>query len=617
MKSQPKIQIPFSITAKLLLVVIPLLCIPVAIVGYLSYQASVESVTRLSREEQILQAKGAASEINNIFESCCRDLETISGLLSDVVPMKYHGQLELGKKETRQLIFKLFQDFKSRSPYYLQVRLIDTKGRELIHSGEESMHGQIPLGAHESPIREQNGNGVGNCHISAIMYSDFYKRFIVQFFKPLVRNSKAPAGELVIDLDYAKIIDRINTMRIGKHAFAFLVDQSGRTIVHPLFEPYRYDLSRYDDPLLREVVIDMILGETGWKTYKQIGVKAAAYAPVPATGWSLAVSIPIEEFKKEARAIRTQILQWVLGVLVLAGLGIAFYSYQLLKPVRHLVAATERIASGDLTQEIPVRSRDELGTLTESFNKMVRNLKETQSELIRSEKLISMGRLSAGVAHEVRNPLNAMKGAVALLQKSRSDDSLILEYSQLILREITRLNKFVTEFLYFAKQSSPNVAPTDVNEFLKNTLSLVEEEFRSKGVSLHTRFESSLPLINIDSHQMEQVLLNIFFNAMHAMPDGGQLDVSTSLKNDDTLKENGVKLIIRIEDDGVGIPEDHINNIFDPFFSTKETGTGLGLPISLGIVEGHGGKMEIASQERIGTTVTIVLSIDSISSWRL
>jgi signal transduction histidine kinase len=399
-------------------------------------------------------------------------------------------------------------------------------------------------------------------------------------------------------------------MRIGKHAFAFLVDQSGRTIVHPLFEPYRYDLSRYDDPLLREVVIDMILGETGWRTYRQIGIKAAAFAPVPSTGWSLAVSIPIEEFKKEAKAIGTRILQWVLGILILAGVGVALYSYQLLKPVRHLVAATERMASGDLTQEIPIHSRDEFGILTDSFNKMVRNLREIQTELIRSEKLISMGRLSAGVAHEVRNPLNAMKGAVALLQKSRTDDPLVLEYSQLILREITRLNKFVTEFLYFAKQSSPNRVATNVNEFLNNTLCLVEEEFKAKGVGLNTQFESSLPEIHLDPHQMEQVLLNIFFNAMHAMPDGGRLNVSTSLQDDDSLDTNRSKMIICIEDNGVGIPEEHLNSIFDPFFSTKETGTGLGLPISLGIVEGHDGKLEIVSREGVGTAVTIELPIE-------
>jgi signal transduction histidine kinase len=220
-----------------------------------------------------------------------------------------------------------------------------------------------------------------------------------------------------------------------------------------------------------------------------------------------------------------------------------------------------------------------------------------------------MGRLSAGVAHEVRNPLNAMKGAVALLQKSRIEDPLVLEYSQLILREITRLNKFVTEFLYFAKQSSPNRVPVNVNEFLNNTLSLIEEEFKVKGVGLNTQLELPLPRIPLDPHQMEQVLLNIFFNALHAMPNGGQLNVSTSLTNSEPPYISRPRLIIRIEDNGVGIPEEHLNNIFDPFFSTKETGTGLGLPISLGIVEGHDGRLEIMSREGMGTTVIIELDI--------
>ena len=111
-------------------------------------------------------------------------------------------------------------------------------------------------------------------------------------------------------------------------------------------------------------------------------------------------------------------------------------SYNLLRPVKRLVAATERISSGDLTQEIPVKSGDELGALTRSFNRMVGNLREIQSELVRSEKLISMGRLSAGVAHGIRNPLNAMKGAIVYLQRRKSGDPLIEEYAQLILEGI-------------------------------------------------------------------------------------------------------------------------------------------------------------------------------------
>jgi len=334
-----------------------------------------------------------------------------------------------------------------------------------------------------------------------------------------------------------------------------------------------------------------------------MGEKAAAYAPIPAMNWSLAVTIPIEEFKKEANAIRQSVVQVVAATVILTALVVGILSYNLLRPVRRLAAATERIASGDLRQEIAVKSNDELGLLTRSFNRMIRNLREIQSELIRSEKLISLGRLSAGVAHEIRNPLNAMKGAIVYLQRRKPGDPLIEEYTQLILEEIERLDLFVTEFLYFAKQSAPKPVLTNLNDLIHNTLTLFDERLRQKTIKVTERLDPALSSVYVDPHQMEQVLLNLVINAIDAMPHGGVLDVS-SLADGVGAKP---KAVIRFRDNGVGIPEHQLRNVFDPFYSTKEGGTGLGLPISLGIVESHGGELRIQSVEGQGTEAVIEL----------
>jgi len=241
--------------------------------------------------------------------------------------------------------------------------------------------------------------------------------------------------------------------------------------------------------------------------------------------------------------------------------------------------------------------------LTQSFNRMVRNLREIQSELIRSEKLISMGRLSAGVAHEIRNPLNAMKGAIIYLQRRKPGDPLIKEYTQLMLEEIERLDLFVTEFLYFAKQSAPKLVLTNLNELIQNTLTLFDERLRQKMIVVTENLHPALSSVYVDPHQMEQVLLNLVINAIDAMPQGGVLHVS-SLADGDGAK---LKAVIRIRDNGVGIPENQLRNVFDPFYSTKDGGTGLGLPISLGIVESHGGELRIQSVAGQGTEVVIEL----------
>ncbi len=601
----------FSITIKLLLFVLPLVCIPITIVGYLAYQASVESVTRLSREEQMLQARAAATEINSIFQSCCKDLESVAQFLIEDFrsPDAPPGEAKTERDSDKKL--KLFQEFGSRSPYCLRIRFLDHLGHEIVSPDTEGESESLPRPLEGGDFKENNRLGEQACQVSRVVYSKQRPGYVVYFLKSFQYSQDGPSGELIIDLDFNKVIDLVNAIRIGKHGFAFLVDQSGRIIAHPLYRPYDYNLSKYDDPRLREFVVDMITGETGWRTYNHLGEKAAAFAPVPATGWSLAVSIPIEEFKREGKTVRARVLQLVIVILVLSGLGVTILSYQLLKPVRRLVIATEKTAHGDLWQEIPVKSRDELGTLTRSFNRMIRNLREIQAELIRSEKLISMGKLSAVVAHEVRNPLNAMKGAIVYLQKRKSDDPLIEEYTQLILEEINRLNEFVTEFLSFAKQSSPNLVLTDFNELLQNTLNLMDEEFNVKGIEVVTHLEPSLPLLMVDPHQMEQVFLNLLTNARQAMADEGTLIVSSALVRDDQGRGTEPRVVITIQDDGLGIPEEQLKNIFDPFFSTKQVGTGLGLPISLGIVESHGGKIMIVSQEGKGTTVVVELPIVS------
>jgi len=321
--------------------------------------------------------------------------------------------------------------------------------------------------------------------------------------------------------------------------------------------------------------------------------------------WSLAVTIPRDEFRKEALAIRTRVIQVVVITLIFAVAGVMILTYYLLKPVRTLVAATNRIAGGDLSHEIPIQSGDELGDLTRSFNRMVKNLARIQNELVRSEKLVSLGRLSAGVAHEIRNPLNAMKGAIVYLQRRRISDPLISEYTQIVSEEIDRLNQFVTEFLNFAGQSMPKIEPTDINKLIVSTQILFEKQAGEKGIRFHNQLPPHLPNMDIDPNQIGQVLINVLINAMDAMPDGGDITFSSRLLQKQGQPDITDQFRITVEDNGAGIPDEHLQNIFDPFFSTKEDGTGLGLPLSLAIIENHGGRLRISSQKDIGTAVII------------
>jgi signal transduction histidine kinase len=601
----------FSISLKLLLLILPLVCMPIAIVGYSSIHASVERVNRLVRHEQMVEVRTSAQKINDVLYYCRLDLETISRL-----PMleDYHiarsFRLEAEAEFNYENIINLFQDFIGRTPYYYQIRYLDNHGGELVKVRRDRDPIELDLPGNLELVVMAQQMGVEEIRMSDVSYSPAREGYLIHYYKPYVCGWGEKAGVVVIDLDYQRIIDTIKEIHVGEGGYAFLIDQSGRNIAHPHFTPYRYHLENYPDQSLRELVLEMMNGAAGWRPYFFEGEeKVAAFSAVPATGWSLAVTIPSAELKKETQAIKTRVIQVVVGALVFSLLGVSVLSYYLLRPVRNLVAATHQIAGGDLSHDIPVQSRDELGDLTQSFNRMVRNLSRIQHELVQSEKLISLGRLSAGVAHEIRNPLNAMKGAVVHMQRRRAGDPLIQEYTRLVSEEIDRLNRFVTEFLYFAKQAHPVLVPTDLNRLILSIQNLFGGHAREKGISFDNQLADDLPLVKVDPQQIEQVLLNLLINAMDAMQHGGRLTTSSTPFRSSEDEENAERVRITVEDTGIGIPAEHLHSVFDPFFSTKETGTGLGLPLSLGIVEAHGGVLRVQSKPGRGTAVIIELPL--------
>jgi two-component system, NtrC family, sensor kinase len=597
----------FSISLKLLVLILPLICVPIATVGYFSFQASVERVDRLVRHEQMLQVKATASVINDIFYTCRLDLDTIASL--PVLEDYHHAlafRLSAEADFNRDNIVRLFRDFIVRTAYYHQIRYVDRDGRELIKVSREGVLKDFHDRHAEAFFRSAREIGKDQIYTSGIVDSTGDDGRVIQWATAIFSGLGEFAGVVVVDLDYDKIIRLVQQIQVEERGYAFLIDETGRLIAHPRLKPFSLHLGNYPDESLKKMVLEMMSGVSEWRSYTfEEEEKVAAFAPIPIMKWSLAVTIPRVIFRKEALAIRTRVMQAVVITLLFAVAGVTILGYYLFRPVRTLVDATKRIAAGDLTHEIPMQSKDELGDLTQSFNRMVKNLARTQAELVRSEKLISLGRLSAGVAHEIRNPLNAMKGAIVYLQRRRSDDPLVREYTHLVSEEIDRLSLFVTDFLYFARESKPNPMPTEINRLILSTQLLFEERAKQRGIRFHNQLAENLPPLSVDSHQIEQVIVNIVINAMDALPEGGDITFSSRMLNKPGVSGQKEWRLFRltVQDNGLGIPEEHLENVFDPFFSTKEDGTGLGLPLSLGIVENHGGRIRISSQEGVGTSV--------------
>ncbi|MDH4099344.1 MAG: ATP-binding protein [Nitrospirota bacterium] len=239
--------------------------------------------------------------------------------------------------------------------------------------------------------------------------------------------------------------------------------------------------------------------------------------------------------------------------------------------------------------------------------RLFESTKKMKISLRRSDRLASLGTLTAGLAHEIRNPLVSVHTFLQLLPERYDDEEFRTQFHALACDEIERLNMLMEELLAFAKPSEPNLRPTSLNDTVDKMLILVGSECKKKGIEIIRDFSDNMPEIVMDKEQLKQVLMNLFLNAVQAMPAGGTLEVRTV-----SLATGGRTDFVQIEvkDTGVGIPESAVDNLFNPFFTTKEQGTGLGLAIAYQIIREHRGFIDVESKEGCGAAFFITLPVD-------
>jgi len=240
--------------------------------------------------------------------------------------------------------------------------------------------------------------------------------------------------------------------------------------------------------------------------------------------------------------------------------------------------------------------------MEEKIQKTTADLRKTEAQLIRSEKLAALGQLAAGIAHEIRNPLTSINILIHSLTENLPSGTSHKEDLQVIEEEIHRINEIVDQFLRFAKPAPPLLEKGDVISIFEETLQLLRPQIEKQRIIVQKEFQPLLPIL-MDREQMKQVILNLLLNAVQAMPKGGYLALKGHIPEDDRW----IKL--SIQDSGVGIPGEDMNKLFDPFFSTKEGGIGLGLSIAHRIIDQHHGKIEVESAPGKGTLFTLWLPI--------
>jgi len=343
----------------------------------------------------------------------------------------------------------------------------------------------------------------------------------------------------------------------------------------------------------------------------------------------LEVQISLEMLRTVMLSFRTNLILFVICLLVmLAACLYAATEYFVNRPVSRLLDHTRLLSSGKLDKRISPLAEDEIGELTLSFNDMTKSLRRARGELLQltegleakvaertreiedmqqkllhSEKMASLGELVAGIAHEINNPLTGIMVFTSMALDRPELATEIKDDLRTVLDETQRCADIVKRLLEFSRETPPAKQVVDVNHLLDTTFHFLERQVSFHNISITKSFAADLPNIHADPVQLKQVFMNMLVNASQAMILGGALTVATSLWG-----EQGVEVVV--SDTGCGISEERMKNIFDPFFTTKKNGTGLGLSVSYGIVQNHGGQIEVKSRVGVGTTFIIYLPFE-------
>ncbi|MGO9378739.1 MAG: ATP-binding protein [Dissulfurispiraceae bacterium] len=291
-----------------------------------------------------------------------------------------------------------------------------------------------------------------------------------------------------------------------------------------------------------------------------------------------------------------------LCILFLAVVVGRVVSKKIVFSLRAIEGLALSIAEGNFSKIEDVKSKDEFGSVILAINRMSQELEDRGEEIIQAKKLASLGVLTAGVAHELRNPLNNIsmitQNSLELYDYMSKENRLSL--LNRVAEETKRMEDVVSNLLDFSKSREAKLKEANINDIVRKSVQLMQNTLALSNIEPGLHLERDLPRVRVDEHQIEQVMVNLIVNATQAMSPGGRLSIETKNSNEN-------KVYIYVKDTGQGIPPEYLPNIFDPFFSTKSCGTGLGLSVSYGIIKNHQGNIRVESTVGVGTTFIIEL----------
>ena len=535
----------------------------------------------------------AAQETNTTLQFYKQQLTSFSRLLASQ---------EQGGHQREESVRKFFEDYSD----FLSVTLYDRNGEERIVAYDLAQLDQSGIDRDDLAKRRRSPQILkikeGQVVLKNSTLSSNLPSFTMAFSLFFEGEVYVVSSEI-----HLKRFLRLGSM--PKVFEAFLVDSSGNLFSHPDIEHLQKNKSVVNIPVVSAFRDGKIFA--GTLEYLLEGKPyLGAYATVDFGLLGAIVQIPKEVADLTARELIHRLVVVSLGVLIFSSLVSFIWSRSITKPIQTLSEVIPIVASGNFDIQIAVNSRDEIGLLAVSFNQMAAELKRREealklahAALLQSEKMAAFGELATGIAHEVRNPLSGILGYAQLALRKIGQEGPVGTQFALIEKEAKRCKSIIEKLMKFSRQEKTDFLPTDLNQVVEETLILVDHLMATNSIVIEKFLTDPLPKISGDVNQLMQVMMNLLINAQQAMPEGGVIKIATRFGGD--------QIELLVADTGGGIPRGIQSKIFQPFFTTKSTGqgTGMGLSVSYGVVQEHQGKIWVESEEGRGATFIVTFPI--------
>lgn len=429
-------------------------------------------------------------------------------------------------------------------------------------------------------------------------------------------------GVCGIDIDIVTFSDFIQSIDIGDVSLAYVFEnKTAHLIAHPWGAIQPEESERAE---LLKSIQNLKMGEQvdssgiDYENEKLFTV----YTPYPENDWTIGVTISTASYLEKIQFIKKTTIQLVFAAILLSCLLSYLLSKSIISPLLELKQGIEQVTSGDLEHRVEIKAPEIARDLAEAFNQMALSLrtslmevKTTYHELQEKQKLAAVGKMTAGIAHEIKNPLGIILGSTQVVLDQKRPWEMREKAASFIMDEVIRLDKTLKAFLAFAKPATPVFAEVDMVQLLEETLSATEERYLEDGYTFTKNFPEAVPLVEADPNQIKQVFFNIFLNAFKAMPEGGSITITVTAETDPQIDGSRKRfislrnpfavarqwLIISIKDNGCGMDEEKLEKLMDPFVSFEDDGIGLGLSIVSQLVKMHRGHIQVESVVGEGT----------------